>query len=139
MEEEHEVVRKIVTKMNQLINRRVHNNMNTTRQTQQINNMRLVGEVDYCSKSDAYKYFHPDVVMKDIVTIRDAYSGLVRDILKDETFDSVPLMFLTKNNTQCRGCVDVLCSDAAVQDAELADDPVPVLRRAVRELRDGEM
>jgi hypothetical protein len=31
----------------------------------------MQAENDYCIRSDAYKYFHPDIVLKDLYVIRE--------------------------------------------------------------------
>jgi hypothetical protein len=45
-------------------------------------------------KSDAYKFFHPDVILKDTYLVREKSVEIPKKIVREHTFDALP--FLTR-------------------------------------------
>ena len=48
--------------------------------------------IDYCIKSDTYKYFHPDVVMNDLHVVREESYEIPKKIVRQLTFDGLPFL-----------------------------------------------
>ena len=57
-------------------------------------------EFDYCKRSDLYKFYHPDVIMTDTYTFREA-KGVIKEALRSSYYDCIPKMYHKLQNTQC--------------------------------------
>ncbi|CAD8142537.1 unnamed protein product [Paramecium octaurelia] len=65
----------------------------------QYNSILVRPEADYCKRSDLYKFYHPDIVMKDTYTFREA-RGVIRETLRSSYYDCIPQMTYKLKNTQ---------------------------------------
>ncbi|CAD8140465.1 unnamed protein product [Paramecium octaurelia] len=63
------------------------------------NSILVKPEYDYCKRSDIYKFYHPDVIMTDTYTFREA-RGVIRDALRSSYYDCIPKMYFKIQNTQ---------------------------------------
>ncbi|KAM3127735.1 hypothetical protein pb186bvf_020167 [Paramecium bursaria] len=92
-------VSQILTQINQYVynNFGIHNSYAT--QNSIYNSLLVRQDNDYCRKSDLYKYYHPDVLMKDTYFIREV-RGLIKEILQDHYFDGIPQMQFFRKNTE---------------------------------------
>lgn len=41
-------------------------------------------------KSDSYKYFHPDSILKDLYVVRERAAEIPKKIIKEHTYDLIP-------------------------------------------------
>lgn len=46
------------------------------------NQLKIMPRIDYCIKSDTYKYFHPDVVMNDLHVVREESYEIPKKIVR---------------------------------------------------------
>ncbi|CAD8138108.1 unnamed protein product [Paramecium pentaurelia] len=65
----------------------------------QYNSILVKPEIDYCKRSDLYKFYHSDIVMKDTYTFREA-RGVIRETLRSSYYDCIPQMTYKLKNTQ---------------------------------------
>ncbi|CAD8138308.1 unnamed protein product [Paramecium pentaurelia] len=63
------------------------------------NSILVKPEFDYCKRSDLYKFYHPDVIMTDTYTFREA-KGVIREALRSSYYDCIPQMYHKLRNTQ---------------------------------------
>ncbi|CAD8189207.1 unnamed protein product [Paramecium octaurelia] len=82
--------------LNKFIGQNYYNSHSFDRQ---FNSLLVQPYHDYCIQSDLYKYYHPDVIMKDVYTFRE-YSGLVKQALQQHYFDVLPNVTLHKRNKE---------------------------------------
>ncbi|CAD8046401.1 unnamed protein product [Paramecium sonneborni] len=65
----------------------------------QYNSILVKPEADYCQRSDLYKFYHPDIVMKDTYTFRET-RGVIKETLRSSYYDCIPQMIYKQINTQ---------------------------------------
>ncbi|CAD8046668.1 unnamed protein product [Paramecium primaurelia] len=63
------------------------------------NSILVKPEFDYCKRSDLYKFYHPDVIMTDTYTFREA-KGVIKEALRSSYYDCIPKMYHKLQNTQ---------------------------------------
>ncbi|CAD8046757.1 unnamed protein product [Paramecium sonneborni] len=63
------------------------------------NSILVQPEFDYCKRSDLYKFYHPDVIMTDTYTFREA-KGVIKNALRSSYYDCIPQMYLKLGNSQ---------------------------------------